>query len=41
MLEISTIYSSLLIHGGIESLKKSWEIPENELKQILERIEKR
>lgn len=42
MLKISMVYSLLLIHGGTELLKKSWEIPleNDELKQILERIEK-
>lgn len=40
MMEIVSVYSSFLSHGFYESLKNSWDLPLDELKQIVERIEK-
>lgn len=39
MLEISTVFASFLTYGFYESMKRSWELPEDTLKEMLDRIE--
>lgn len=39
MLEISTIFASFLAHGFYESMKRTWELPNETLKELLEKVE--
>ena len=39
MLEISTVFASFLTHGFYESMKRAWELPNNTLKELLEKVE--
>lgn len=39
MLEISTIYASFLEHGFYESMKRAWELPNETLKELAEKVE--
>jgi len=39
MLEISTVFVSYLEHGFYESMKRAWELPDETLKELLEKVE--
>ncbi|OGK38369.1 hypothetical protein A3F03_01450 [Candidatus Roizmanbacteria bacterium RIFCSPHIGHO2_12_FULL_41_11] len=40
MLEISTVYSSFLLHGFYDSLMKGWSLPKEKLQEISEGLNK-
>ena len=39
MLEISTVFASFLQHGFFESMKRSWELPNETLKEMADKLE--
>lgn len=39
MLEISTVFASFLTHGFYESMKRAWELPNETLKNMADKLE--
>ena len=39
MLEISTVFASFLKHGFFESMKRAWELPNETLKEMADKLE--
>ena len=39
MLEISTVFASFLKHGFYESMKRAWELPNETLKEMVDKLE--
>lgn len=39
MLEISTVFTTFLMHGFYESMKRAWELPNETLKEMADKLE--
>lgn len=39
MLEISTVFASFMTHGFFESMKRAWELPNETLKEMADKLE--
>ncbi len=39
MLEISTVFASFLTHGFFESMKRAWDLPNETLKEMADKLE--
>jgi hypothetical protein len=39
VLEISTVFASFLTHGFYESMKRAWELPNETLKEMADKLE--